>query len=71
MVDAFTRARWNVIGTGFTRASPPQILKVDLSAEEEVASLLNQHKYAGGPHTWECLDLSHELTVLVIIDQMC
>jgi S-adenosylmethionine synthetase len=44
VVKAFERGGWEVIGTGFTRASPPSILKVDLSSEEEIKAVLEESK---------------------------
>ena len=44
VVKAFTRAGWEVKGTGYTRASPPTILKVDLSSEAAVAKTLEDVK---------------------------
>ncbi|KAF3932683.1 hypothetical protein ABW19_dt0202740 [Dactylella cylindrospora] len=44
VVKTFKEAGWEVTGTGFTRANPPQILKVDLSSEEEVGTLLDDIK---------------------------
>jgi len=45
VVQAFERAEWKVIGTGFTRAKPPSILKVDLGSEAEIRKALEQAKY--------------------------
>ena len=44
VVKAFENAGWQVTGTGFTRASPPKILKVDIQDESEVAKLLDKVK---------------------------
>ena len=49
VVKAFERTGWEAIGTGFTRASPPSILKLDLGSEVEVAKVLDEIKYA--PHS--------------------
>lgn len=46
VVKAFEHADWNVVGTGFTRASPPSILKVDLGNDAEVVKALDDVKYA-------------------------
>lgn len=46
IVKAFQRADWKVVGTGFSRAAPPDILKVNLDSEDEVAKLLDETKYA-------------------------
>lgn len=45
VVKAFERADWNVTGIGFTRASPPAILKVDLGNNAEVVKVLDDVKY--------------------------
>ncbi|KAK6354736.1 hypothetical protein TWF696_003873 [Orbilia brochopaga] len=42
VVRAFDEAGWEVTGTGFSRAKPPQILKVDLSSSDEVSVLLDE-----------------------------
>ena len=44
VVKAFQRANWNVVGTGFSRAKPPDILKVNLDSEDEVGKLLDEVK---------------------------
>ena len=44
VVAAFQSAGWNAIGTGFTRAGPPAILKVDLTNEAEVSKVLEEVK---------------------------
>jgi len=44
VVKAFQRKGWDVVGTGFTRASPPTILKLDLGSEAEVAKVLGEVK---------------------------
>jgi S-adenosylmethionine synthetase len=44
VVKAFQSADWNVIGTGFTRATPPSILKVDLGSEAETVKALDEVK---------------------------
>ncbi|KZF20189.1 RmlD substrate binding domain-containing protein [Xylona heveae TC161] len=41
---AFQHAGWITIGTGFTRANPPSILKVDLGNTEEVKRALDEAK---------------------------
>ncbi|KAG0130381.1 RmlD-like substrate binding domain-containing protein [Tuber indicum] len=43
-VKAFEGAKWKTIGTGFSRANPPAILKVDLGNAGEVAGLLEEVK---------------------------
>ena len=44
ILKAFRRAGWDVVGTGFTRAQPPSILKVNLESEEEIATILDEVK---------------------------
>ncbi|KAL3423333.1 Methionine adenosyltransferase 2 subunit beta [Phlyctema vagabunda] len=44
VLKAFEREDWNAVGTGFTRAQPPAILKVDLGSEPEVAKALDEAK---------------------------
>ncbi|KAL1959926.1 hypothetical protein VTO42DRAFT_594 [Malbranchea cinnamomea] len=45
VVDAFRRdTAWKVVGQGFTRASPPDILKADLQEEVEAVKLLEEVK---------------------------
>jgi NAD(P)-dependent dehydrogenase (short-subunit alcohol dehydrogenase family) len=44
VVKAFQRQGWDVVGTGYTRAKPPAILKLDLGSEAEVAKVLEEVK---------------------------
>jgi nucleoside-diphosphate-sugar epimerase len=44
VVKAFQRQGWDVVGTGFTRAKPPAIVKLDLGSEAEVAKVLEDVK---------------------------
>lgn len=44
--QAFRLAGFQVVGTGFTRASPPATLKIDLSNPAEISSALEEVKYA-------------------------
>lgn len=47
VVDAFRRdSSWKVVGQGFTRAAPPDVLKADLQDEVEAVRLLDEVKYA-------------------------
>lgn len=46
VVRAFERSNWNVKGTGYSRADGVSVLKVDLVKAEEVASALDNVKYA-------------------------
>lgn len=44
VVKAFEEADWKVVGTGWTRANPPSILKVDLQDEAEIKRVLDEVK---------------------------
>ena len=44
VLDAYKSAGWKVTGTGWSRANPPSILKVDLAEEAELKTLLNDVK---------------------------
>jgi len=44
VLQAFKSAGWNTIGTGFTRANPPTILKVNLTDPAEVSKVLEEVK---------------------------
>ena len=44
VVRAFERAGWEVVGTGFSRASPPRVLKLDVQDEREVQRVLDEVK---------------------------
>ncbi|KAE8440483.1 hypothetical protein EG329_007437 [Mollisiaceae sp. DMI_Dod_QoI] len=44
VILAFERAGYSVVGTGFTRAKLPSILKLDLSSSDEVARVLDDTK---------------------------
>jgi len=44
VVRAFEREGWSVTGTGFTRAKPPSILKLDLADSGAVAKVLDDVK---------------------------
>lgn len=45
VVKVFSSAGYDVVGTGFNRASPPQILKVDIQNPDEVDKLFSEVKY--------------------------
>lgn len=45
VVKAFERAGWDVKGTGFTRAKPPTVLKLDLGSTVDVAAALEEVKF--------------------------
>jgi S-adenosylmethionine synthetase len=42
VINAFSSAGWKVVGTGFTRANPPAILKVDIRNKAEVEKALDE-----------------------------
>ncbi|KAI9787326.1 MAG: hypothetical protein M1816_007674 [Peltula sp. TS41687] len=42
VVRAFQEAEWRVVGTGFTRANPPSILKLDLGDEAAIHRAANR-----------------------------
>lgn len=44
VAKAFEWAGWKVVGTGWTRASPPSIIKLDLGDESEIHRVLNEVK---------------------------
>ena len=44
VVKAFADNGWNAVGTGFSRASPPSILKVDLCKKAEIEQVLDEVK---------------------------
>jgi len=44
VIKAFERGGWQVTGTGFTRASPPSILKLDLNSTSEIEKVLQDVK---------------------------
>ncbi len=46
VVKAFQDAGWKVVGTGWSRANPPSILKVNLEDESEIKQVLDEVKYA-------------------------
>lgn len=43
---AFDRAGWTAVGSGFSRANPPTILKVDLEDQSAIEAALDETKYA-------------------------
>lgn len=45
VVKAFSRAGWEVKGTGFSRASLP-LLKLDLNSQPDITTALEEIKYA-------------------------
>lgn len=46
VIKAFDQAGWKAVGTGFTRANPPSILKVDLGDSFAVENVLDEILYA-------------------------
>lgn len=44
VLKAFDDANWSAIGTGFSRASPPKIRKLDIRDADEVTKALNELK---------------------------
>lgn len=44
VLKAFDDAGWEAVGTGFSRAQPPKIRKVDIQHEDEVVQLLDEVK---------------------------
>ena len=44
VIKAFERGGWKVTGTGYTRASPPSIIKVDLNSTSEIEKVLEDVK---------------------------
>ena len=42
---AFEQAGWDVVGTGFSRARPPTLLRLDLADHEAVAKRVEQEKW--------------------------
>ncbi|KAL8953826.1 MAG: hypothetical protein Q9222_000335 [Ikaeria aurantiellina] len=49
VVKAFDDAGWNVSGTGFSRAKPPAVIKVDLEDQDAIDSALDRTQYAFPP----------------------
>lgn len=46
VVKAFEAAGYHAVGTGFSRAAPPKIRKVDIQNVDEVTNLFAEVKYA-------------------------
>ena len=44
VVKAFESAGWDALGTGFSRASPPKIIKLDVQDEREIEKVLDEIK---------------------------
>ena len=49
VVKAFSSAGYDVVGTGFSRASPPRILKTDIQNPDETDQLFTEVKYDTQP----------------------
>ena len=45
VVKAFECAGYEVVGTGFSRASPPKVIKVDIQDADAVSKLFSEVKY--------------------------
>lgn len=43
-VNEFEEAGWNAVGTGFSRAKPPKVHKLDLGDSEAVNSFIDKTK---------------------------
>lgn len=46
VLRAFDRPGWKAVGSGFSRANPPSILKVDLEDQSAIETALDEIKYA-------------------------
>ena len=46
VLQAFEESEWNVVGTGFSRAKPPSIVKLDLGDASAVSALLDRERSA-------------------------
>ena len=44
VVRQFEQAGWEVIGTGYSRASPPKMLKVDVQDEAQLKKVLDDQQ---------------------------
>jgi hypothetical protein len=44
---AFHNDGWKAVGTGLSRPSPPEIIKLDVLDRDEIEHVLDQVKYAG------------------------
>lgn len=49
---AFRRASWDAVGTGFSRAKPPAVHKLDLADSAAISSLLDEIKYVKDISLW-------------------
>jgi hypothetical protein len=62
VIKAFQSKGWKTTGTGLTRASPPDIVKLDLLSHDGLVSVLEQTKLV--KRTKHCLVTNY------IVDQM-
>lgn len=46
VAKSFEFAHWDVVGTGFTRAKPPSIVKLDLLNGDDIKRVLDEEKSA-------------------------
>ena len=44
VIQSFLRAGWNAVGTGFSRAKPPDLVKLDLCDGEAAEKVLREMK---------------------------
>lgn len=44
VLKAFQEAGWDVVGTGFSRAKPPSIIKLNVSDQAAISSVLDKVK---------------------------
>ena len=44
VLKAFQEAGWDVVGTGFSRAKPPSIVRLDVFDEAAISSALDEVK---------------------------
>ncbi|KAL8696075.1 MAG: hypothetical protein Q9224_002987, partial [Gallowayella concinna] len=42
VLQALDKAAWTAIGTGFSRAKPPSILKIDLEDQDAIEAALDE-----------------------------
>ncbi|CZT08494.1 related to methionine adenosyltransferase regulatory beta subunit [Rhynchosporium agropyri] len=61
VLKGFERSGWEAKGTGFTRASPPTILKLDLGSEADVATTLELVKFVPLYTTFKSISNQQEL----------
>lgn len=64
VAKAFEIQDWNVVGTGLSRASPPSILKVDLTDEAQVGKALDDAKYVDHVIPWNAANTTRPQVVI-------